>query len=345
MSSGTLEQTPDTQAQSLEEYTRLRIEKAWGYIQQDFDGSDYRTIGRGDINSVQLVDADDRSYIFKVPIKYGYADTMRPYVDHNYMYHERAVLELLEAAGNTAPVQVPKLLKSYDDALVLTFVPGAQLDTSQVRSFTPNEQQQLGHTTAECVAWLAEAIGLETYRKYTAEHCFSPPNRQTYIWPNSPGFKDLDRTNQFTLAAVSERLLREYQGRRQAGQLEPTIVGHDDLRAHNLTFTATPGNQRMHGAFDFGNAQPSSPEREFRHLTYIGPIATNAAIERYEALTDTPVSPSLVDFWGRVQVITTAASIIVNNLDVIPRTELRAQLELLLPDHDWREIDGSLSYD
>jgi hypothetical protein len=263
-------------------------------------------------------------------------------------YFEGIVVGSLEDIRTPSPVAVPE----YVDAsfprdlprgmvdkvswLALSLVPGTVLSRDQVRAFSPEEECDLGTKIGSFVAWLGTGMSPHDYQRTIK---FANPvifDRQLQIEKVTHRATIEDTPD--VLTDVLIKLNRERVKRERDGSLRPTLIGHDDLHDQNLTFTRQTGRWALHGVFDFGLTKPSTPERELRHLLTLGPKTAQAGIDAYEDVTGQQVSHELLRFWAIAQAATQYAAAIWNGHERNAAMK-RLDLEAILPDRDWSELD------
>lgn len=258
--------------------------------------------------------------------------------------HERSALYLIEPYVDAAPVAVPQLVHGVDDTLVVSRIPGTVLGFQDIHSFNEKEQIDLGIDIAQFVAWMGKSVSLEVYEDEIKKDQ-KPFNREEHLWGLSNKARIMDMYDQYTLAVACKRLSQEYRRYRASEVLKPTIIGHEDLWLPNLVFDVSdPDRRKLHGVIDYGNMQPSTPEREFRWLVQIGRPAVKAAIKEYQNLTGSSVSEHLVWFWARAQATLAGANNARNGFPRNDRLIWRRVLERVWPNFEWGEITGDYTY-
>ncbi len=304
----------------------------------------YHYVEGAELNHVLLFQAADPPYVIKYPMLRTPSGYYRGFSQlDTSIRHEMDALCLIDEYRKSAPVEVPSLINGVDDTLAISYIAGTVLDVEGVRNFTEEEKTDLGVSVARFIFWLSDTASIKRYQEETRAQPF---NRQDELKSIHFRARELDEKNQYTLAEVSERIHREYRRLRIQGLLQNTIIGHEDLRPANWVFDESdPQYRRLKGIIDFGNTQPSTPEREMRHLVYVGRTAVKAAVQEYQALTGTQPSEHLIWFWARVQ--TTILAIYggpLNNFRYVRATELRKRLETVWPNFSWGEITNDYSY-
>jgi hypothetical protein len=189
---------------------------------------------------------------------------------------------------------------------VRTMVPGTVMDQDVLNNFTMEEKHDFGAALGGFIAWMGQAMSLETYAEIVNTRNIEVFDRAAHIryMVARATYDDyLPELLRETLFSVYDEL----RLRKQDGSITPVIIGHDDLRVTNETFARRTGKWALNGIFDFGLTKPSGPERELRHIALLGPDALEPAIEVYEAATDTRLSRELISFWAIAQTSTACA--------------------------------------
>lgn len=301
-------------------------------------GVDFRPAPPGDLNAV-LMGGTVPETVVKLPLLEG----NKAY--RSVWFEGEVVAHLSEVVKGQSPLAVPELIDCRWQApchLVLTKVPGEVLSHAAVRNFDAAQQHHFGHDIGEFVVRMSNAISPEL----CATFALSPSDRiQPDRVHNIHHYYNYALENEDLGDGLSEVLIETYNEMRELqrlGQLEPTIVGHDDLRPGNFTFKKSDDKWMLHGVFDFGLTKLSSPEREFRHIAPLGPTVVQAATQAYEAETGQTIRPRLLQFWAVGQAATAAASLKVHN-NPSGLAERVYDLRQLLPDKDWSYLDDCVT--
>jgi aminoglycoside phosphotransferase (APT) family kinase protein len=249
-------------------------------------------------------------------------------------FESRVVAEL-NNSDDQPPLILPDSYDVSDDYpayAVFSRVPGTVLSHEQARNFNPAEKEAYGRQLGLFIAWLGNVISFEQYGKTI--DLFNPEtfDRTTAIAYEASMYASRasdDGIPEF-LGNVLLDVHDEYRLRLNDGSLEPTIIGHDDLREGNLTFTRHLSKWALSGVFDFGITKLSSPERELRHLATLGPDVLEPGIGAYESQTGAQLSRDLIQFWALAQTATNyAASLRTGNIS--KATSKHRDLKTLLP--------------
>jgi|GEM_PF-2778893 len=256
---------------------------------------------------------------------------------------EARIVEQL-SGGPPPPLLVPRLISYTPEDpghLLLSKVPGHVLPNEAVRSFTDAEKQKLGQKIGEFVAWLSQVITPAKWQEIVdTTNRGAVPDRINNIVFHGGRARSGEIADD-TLSDVLIEVIDEYEAQRDT--LTAPIVGHNDLRADNITFTRQDGQWRPNGVFDFGITRPSSAERELRHLMPLGEVAIEPAIAAYEQATGQALSRPLLRFWAIGQAASACASFASGSPINIPRlTERVNDLTYLLPDRDWSGLQALL---
>jgi hypothetical protein len=253
--------------------------------------------------------------------------------------YESELSILLSHANPPSPLALPKLIEGWYDGpapySVTTRLPGSVVPHHEVRKFSLSEKAALGRAMGMFAAWFAEAVPLTTCTELMDTSGVIVPNRLDAVERCAFLAVHASAIDE-TLAAVlvdSHELNKKYEA---AGALVPTIAGHDDLRPDNLTFIRTSEGWRPHGVCDFGNTQPSTPERELRHAACLGRAIYEPAAEAYQRATGVSLSEELIDFWavGQASTVLTNCLIVGHEAGIDSAT---ASMQTLRPDYDWSQ--------
>ncbi len=216
----------------------------------------------------------------------------------------------LNEATTASPLAIPSALylRSAQSPYyaVRTMVSGTVLDQDTLSSFTTGEKNDFGAALGGFIAWMGQAISLETYAeiiKTGDAEVFDRAADIRHMVTRATYDDDLPEVLRDALFSV----YHELKQRKEDGSIAPVIVGHDDLRVTNETFASRTGKWALSGVFDFGLTKPSSPERELRHIALLGPDALEPAIDAYEAATGAQLSRELISFWAIAQTSTACA--------------------------------------
>jgi Ser/Thr protein kinase RdoA (MazF antagonist) len=249
---------------------------------------------------------------------------------------EASVICDVHDATTPPPVDIPHIVESRtvsgDNYTAYSKVPGTVLSHEQLRILSRREKSDLGHRIGTFVAWMGSAVSISKYqstldfskaevfdRADTIEH--HAARARNNVMP-----KQLDK--------VLREIEEQYHSRLADGSLEPTIIGHDDLRSDNFVFVRDGNIWKLNGIFDFGLTKPSSPERELRHVAALGSAALGPAIAAYEAIADTTLSRDLIQFWAVTQTATAYSSFLQHG-NMIGANPWQKDLAFLLPERDW----------
>lgn len=216
---------------------------------------------------------------------------------------------------NEAGTPSPIALSSLEEAVstngpnynVFTKVQGEVFDREAVRRFTAEEQTNLGRQIGVFVAWMGQNVTFDSYNEALGLSGYKPFDRisDLELWGDRAAYYDMPGE----LSALILDIHDEYVRLSRSNLLNPTIIGHDDLRpAGNMAFVRENDTWMLNGIFDFGLMKPSSPERELRHLTAL-PVALDSAMSAYESATCSSLSKELIVFWGLAQSVTTFANV------------------------------------
>jgi hypothetical protein len=207
-----------------------------------------------------------------------------------------------------SPLIIPRFITS--DAITppyysaVTRVPGEILGPERIRQLSEKEKQSFGEQTGTFVAWLEANLSRATYKEIIDVTGHEVPHRKNFIESMiHPRFGFEDRDPEFIYVAYD--VYDKYKELDRIGLLQPSLIGHDDLRTDNITFERQDGQWRMKGVFDFDLTKPSTPEQELRHIAPLGRVALDAAIAAYEARNPSrSLARSLIGFWALAQATT-----------------------------------------
>jgi hypothetical protein len=256
----------------------------------------YKKVESGDFNSVLLGDR----LVVKTPHSDGVsaraASTFEAYV-------------VAELDGCISPLAIPRLVTSNGQSspyyVALTRVPGEVLHTDEVQLFCPAEMQSFGAQTGGFIAWLAANFNPGAYQEIVDLAGYKVPHRGDYIDKFASDPLALDRQDR-AAAYVALDVYDEYKDLQISGAMQPSLIGHDDLRVDNMTFEFRDRQWHMAGVFDFNLTKPSTPEEQLRHIAPFGDWALEAAIKAYEEVATSArrVSLRLIGFWALAQAVT-----------------------------------------
>ena len=238
------------------------------------------------------------------------------------------------------PLTIPTLIDCHPQPPahnVFRRVEGSALSLDTILDFSGEEKYELGKKVGEFAAWMARAMDFSTYDQIMldANH-IKLSDRLTWLKSyvlTARGDHKLDEN----LAEMLLDLDEERKDLEAQGLLQPTMIGHDDIRPDNITFIERENAWHAHGIIDFGITQPSRPERELRHVANLGDEARQGAIAGYEGASGERINLQLLDFWARAQLIQTSAFVYLN----CDRETLRQKqhiLELMHPNIDWSTL-------
>jgi hypothetical protein len=290
----------------------------------------FRVADDGDTSIALLFDGPQM--VAKLPRNYAEG--------YNRTIYEALALDAV-GRGSYGPIRVPEMVDTRPYApqhLLSTLTGGVTLKPEQVQRFSVAEQALLGQRIGIFAANLAATVSMDDHAEMMRQ---------------LPGFRIAERTDHVrkydarrlmytigseALASVLVETYLSFRVMKAAGHLEPSIVGHDDLRTDNMTFTQGPAGWELRSIFDFNLLKPSVPERELRHAVGMGDHVEQAAVEAYEATTGRPISRPLLRFWAVAQAATVCASYLRADTPQRARQSLKT-LQRLFPDRDWSDID------
>jgi hypothetical protein len=296
---------------------------------------EYEIVEQGEFNKVLLGD----KLVVKIPR--NDCNVAHTKAAHNTaLFEARVTAGISENALEPSPLVTPHFIESntYNPPYynVFTRVPGHVLSRRQVQDFSKQEKQLLGERTGMFVAWLGKTMTLDSYREIIEDT--SPPiiDRVDYLKEGRWHTLNAPKID-YAVGDIILATYEAYEQRLHDGSLKPSIVGHDDLWASNITFMKQEGQWVPHGVFDFGITKPSRPERELRHLAPIGAEALDAGIQAYEAQTGYQVDMKLLGFWALAQASTTHANKLIQG-DPEQIEDSRAGLQTILENEAFGEL-------
>lgn len=280
--------------------------------------------------------AGDES-IIKIPVSSQFTST-----------HAHFEASAVEALPHDAPLHTPRVLFRGDSGdlgyTVLSRVPGTVIENHELSTLTPHEREEFGKKIGHFIAWLARSVSFESYENITRQSPLTTTDRTELLTPSivqseaiGDAFGNTRELLQLVLADLKEKL---HDGQ-ATGTLDPSIIGHDDLRDANLTFMPDNGKLILHGVFDFGIMKPSSPERELRHIVNAGHVALEMARRTYELEADASLDDELLMFWATLQ----AASVCAFNItgkNFASAAEKIHTLHILQPALGWQKAAKEL---
>lgn len=219
--------------------------------------------------------------------------------------HTLARLAALKEDDNVAPAPIdyPYLLdsNSTEQASYIAYkhIEGETLTLTDVEhNFSVEEKRLLGQQIGLSIAWIAQHFPLEDHhedvRSTGLEGVKRPGILDYSVDPKAE--KTMQDAGLDVYADIFKQLRDEYHRYTQEGRIEPTIVGHDDLRISNMAFN----DHSLRGVFDFGELKATSCEREFRQLAHLGNDVLFSAMAAYGQAADQRVDPELVMFWTKL---------------------------------------------
>lgn len=290
----------------------------------------------GDFNQVvQFPDA-----VLRVPRE-------APPADRAMVEYEAEIGFTLAETSTPPPLTVPRQIETWyaEDSKpcysAISRLPGVVLQQQEVRKLSRAEKAHMGHKIGAFVAWYATTLDIDNCTQLMRRTGAAVSNRYHKIsdgvWLALQAY-DIDEMLGDVLVKNQQR--RQIYASRNL--LHPTIVGHDDLRPGNFTFVEKDNQWLLDGVFDFGNTQPSTPERELRHAACLGSDILEPAIESYQESTGDVVSRELIDFWASVQASTVLANCLVANHEsgIISG---QASMQELYPGYDWSQAFVTLN--
>ncbi|HTE57317.1 MAG TPA: phosphotransferase [Verrucomicrobiae bacterium] len=235
----------------------------------------------------------------------------------HHSWHEAMMLDELDSAACEPPLHVPQFIETDTDDdgtgfVVSTYVEGDVVTADQLNRYyqlDPVAQQELGTKIGSFVAWLAQTITPGKFFELVGDEPLLFADRTERLYRLSMNADFLQQMGVPRLAGIVEDLTQEHLAYFPDGVEPRPIIGHSDLRPNNLTFTTSGSvDQPCYvpvGVIDFGATQPSSPERELRHLAALGlGEAVKSAATAYHEQTGSEVDLELINFWARVQTAT-----------------------------------------
>jgi hypothetical protein len=258
----------------------------------------------------------------------------QPYVQgEDYILRQNGEMNHV-LVGMASVIKIPRGTENNQS---IEEIAAAQFESRVVAELNNSDDQPplilpYGRQLGLFIAWLGNVISFEQYGKTI--DLFNPEtfDRTTAIAYEASMYASRssdDGIPEF-LGNVLLDVRNEYRLRLNDGSLEPTIIGHDDLREGNLTFTRHLSKWALSGVFDFGITKLSSPERELRHLATLGPDVLEPGIGAYESQTGAQLSRDLIQFWALAQTATNyAASLRTGNIS--KATSKHRDLKTLLP--------------
>lgn len=199
------------------------------------------------------------------------------------------------------PIEVPTIIANQfnpDKPTLIKYLPGEAVATEELDRFTDTDRLLVGYTVGEFIAWVSKVQSLADFHREEAHYKRTPPYDREIAFPKRvQDAKEVLRAAPATFRQRVRDTLDAYTAHKQAGRLEPTMVGHKDLASSNMIFE----DNKLVGIIDFGIATPSSPARELAHLRLeFGKEAALAAACAYEDATGEPIDMSLVDLWAGI---------------------------------------------
>lgn len=293
-----------------------------------------RPLHGGQMNEVFLVDSTPQ-FVVKAP--YPVASVASA---EDLTAYEGIILALLDEAETKPPVQISRTfdcdnLTARPPRNVLSYVPGEVLSTETIQQFSSIERQRLGHSLGSFVVWMANAISSEMQTQITEEVGFAPFSRKDVLGLRLEHAEYLMQNGYHTMVETLYELYDAYDDVTPPGM---DIVGHNDLRAANLTFNRDTDNQyRLNGVFDFGITKTTSVEHEMRHFAIMGEDVLEAAVAEY--IEQTGIEPSREAIWHvhRAQVISASSYYAIEGT-IANHPERIAQMIKTFPEKDWSEL-------
>lgn len=284
----------------------------------------------GEVNHVLFVDTD---LLLKIP---------RSFPKNKGVLFEGLIVAELDRKQEP-PLEIPSLIDCHPHPPAYNLfrrVEGEALSVKDVLALSTEEKYELGRKIGEFVTWMSGALDFPTYQQIIRDvDSITLSNRLSWL----SKYAITARADAALDPALAEMLLDlgdEQRDLHAQGLLQPTIIGHDDLRPDNLTFIQHEDKWHPHGVIDFGITQPSRPERELRHVASLGDEARTGAIEGYEETSGKKIDHQLLSFWTRAQLIqTTAYGYLLGDRDFLEKKQ--CMLQVTIPEIDWSYLTTS----
>ena len=247
----------------------------------------------------------------------------------------------LEASRFAIPRVIECDLLCGSPYMEVEYIPGQSFSEDELaETLSDEEKAQLGRDMSEFAYAFSETLSLGQLSKMQEGLSLRIPDREKHIIDYFDRVGNaLDHSHPvltdtiYALQDTHARLQKE-------GKLEPTIIGHDDLRAPNIILAPADqyGVRRLKGVVDFQITKPSSFERELRHLAPLGEVAVEAAMKRTQELTGRELSREVFDFWAIGQMATTCGMGLRRYGYCQPSRV--AYLRRMFPNKDWDELQA-----
>jgi hypothetical protein len=324
-------------------------EAAWQEIQQipELRASIDEVQTESSFGSVVLLVNGQKPAAIKVRGDNEYADMS--------LEKEAAFLAMLDGSSASSPLHIPRLLEGRTDGPFPHYVAmerahGSVLSRSEVYQLSPTEKQALGREVGAFAAWMAQTIDVDDYFRTLENFSSTVYDRAIRVRDFIDMLPALRAAGCHRLAAVLLSVADEL-----GDYLRPPeaslFIGHDDIRATNMSFEYDEvlGVWKPASIFDFELMKPLTADREFRHLRLIGELASQAAAEVFYAKTGQIVLQEEIDFWASYQAataMTVAVAGLVTNASTARTDSSRSMLASnyrgmheMFPNEDWSELD------
>lgn len=224
---------------------------------------------------------------------------------------------------------------------ITSYIKGITPSDDQIRSMPVLEQRTIGETLAGVIIEFAKAIPQSEYDCVKAKAPIGVFDARRELEANAlyePNNKRLDMLYDLGYEWLVDALMlagREYIDRNQAGQLEPTMIGHGNLHG-NVMFTYPNRAWQVEAITGLSRVMPSTPECELAFLYAYGEHALASGVAAYERATGEHIDDELLQFWIRAHLPSACARMI---LEGRPMSLLqREALERWIPDLPWDRL-------